>query len=186
MPLPPPAERTLTHTRNIETHGYRRADGLWDIEGRLTDVKTFDKPAGDGARAVKAGTPVHEMWLRLTIDSDYLIHDVAAATDSAPFSLCATVPPDFTRLKGERMSRGFNRRVQQLVGGTVGCTHLRELVGRLANTAHQTMYEVRTKRDGPRDLASGQAILDTCRAYAADSPIVQERWPSLYTGPRSN
>ncbi|MBO6784243.1 MAG: DUF2889 domain-containing protein, partial [Alphaproteobacteria bacterium] len=41
MPLSPPAEREHIHTRTVECAGYRRTDGLWDIEGHLTDVKTY-------------------------------------------------------------------------------------------------------------------------------------------------
>ena len=38
MPLPSPAPRTHIHARTVRLDGYRRADGLWDIEGHLTDV----------------------------------------------------------------------------------------------------------------------------------------------------
>ena len=34
MPLPvTDVERELRHTRRVRYEGYRRADGLWDIEG---------------------------------------------------------------------------------------------------------------------------------------------------------
>ncbi len=42
MPLPPPVERDHLHTRTMEFRGYQRADGLCDIDARLTDVKTYD------------------------------------------------------------------------------------------------------------------------------------------------
>ena len=35
MPLPVSVQRQRLHTRRIECHGYRRNDGLWDIEGYL-------------------------------------------------------------------------------------------------------------------------------------------------------
>ena len=41
MPLSSPAERAHIHTRTVECKGYRRSDGLWDIEGRLVDVKSY-------------------------------------------------------------------------------------------------------------------------------------------------
>ena len=41
MPLTPPAARETLHTRRIEINGYRRADGLFDIEAHLTDRKSF-------------------------------------------------------------------------------------------------------------------------------------------------
>ncbi len=42
MPLSPPAPREPIHPRHVVCSGFRRADGLWDIEGHLTDVKSYD------------------------------------------------------------------------------------------------------------------------------------------------
>ena len=67
MPLPvTEVERELRHTRRVRYEGYKRADGLWDIEAHLTDVKSHDNQMKTGVR--RAGQPIHEMWLRLTID----------------------------------------------------------------------------------------------------------------------
>ena len=41
MPLSTSAARESLHTRSITIGGYRRADGLYDIEAHLTDVKSF-------------------------------------------------------------------------------------------------------------------------------------------------
>jgi hypothetical protein len=50
MPLPvTDVERELRHTRRVRYEGYRRADGLWDIEGHLTDIKSHDNPMKSGA-----------------------------------------------------------------------------------------------------------------------------------------
>ena len=58
MPLPPTVEREPLHLRSIELRGYKRADGLYDIEGHLVDTKPFDfKLRRDAAR----GRPVHEL-----------------------------------------------------------------------------------------------------------------------------
>ncbi len=37
---------------------------------------------------IKAGEAVSHMWLRFTIDLDFLIHEVHAASDQTPFSIC--------------------------------------------------------------------------------------------------
>ena len=39
MPLPPPEKRSLVHAGALNA-GYRRDDGLWDIEGSLVDTRT--------------------------------------------------------------------------------------------------------------------------------------------------
>ena len=52
MPLPPSADREEVHLRAIEMRGYRRADGDYEIEGRVTDTKTRDiHPHGRAALA---------------------------------------------------------------------------------------------------------------------------------------
>ena len=55
MPLSTPHSRQSIHTRTITINGYHRDDGLWDIEGRLIDIKGYDLEGlwGD-AKPVKA------------------------------------------------------------------------------------------------------------------------------------
>src|SRR5437762_438810 len=56
MPLPvQDVERELTHTRRVRFEGYRRADGLWDIEAHLSDIKNHDYHLKTGVR--RAGMP---------------------------------------------------------------------------------------------------------------------------------
>ena len=40
--LAAPVPRTHVHTRDVQYRGYRREDGLWDIEAELTDTKTYE------------------------------------------------------------------------------------------------------------------------------------------------
>ena len=40
--LPPPAEREAVHTRSILCRSFRRADGLFDVDGRFIDSRPFD------------------------------------------------------------------------------------------------------------------------------------------------
>ena len=78
MPLPvTDVERELRHTRRVRYEGYKRADGLWDIEAHLTDVKSHDNPMKTGVR--RAGQPIHEMWLRVTIDRHFTMLDAVAS-----------------------------------------------------------------------------------------------------------
>jgi hypothetical protein len=184
MPLSEPAERELIHTRTVECNGYRRADGLWDIEGRLVDVKTYtftNKERGD----VLPGEPVHEMWVRLTVDDDLEIKEVEAVTDHSPFAMCKEVGPNFERLVGVTIGPGWRRAVRQRVGGIEGCTHIVELLGPIATTAFQTIFPIKsrerelngTESDGPPRL------LNTCHAFRSDGAKVREFWPDHYDGP---
>ena len=186
MPLLAPAPREHIHAREIDCRGYRRADGLWDIEAHLTDVKTyaFDN---DWRGTVEPGVPVHDMWLRLTVDDDLVVRAVEAVTDASPFELCPDVAPNYQRLVGLSIRPGFMPKARELLGGTEGCTHLVELLGPLATTAFQTIYPYRnrlSKGEPPRaaQLAKRPRLLETCYAFATDSPVVKRYWPDFYAG----
>ncbi len=59
MPLSPPVKRVQKHTREVKCFGYEREDGLWDIEGRIADTKTYSFENRDRG-TIASGTPVHE------------------------------------------------------------------------------------------------------------------------------
>ena len=179
MPLSPPAPRQAIHQRRVVCKGYRRDDGLWDIEGYLADTKSYafeNKHRG----TVEPGDPVHEMWLRLTIDDSFTVRAVEAVTEKGPFAICPGAAPNFQKLVGLTMGSGWNRRVREVLGGASGCTHLVELTGPMATTAMQTIWPLRQskqpkKSDRPR-------LLDSCYAFSSDSPVVKDLWPDHYTG----
>jgi len=183
MPLSPPAVRKPMHHRTVECRGYERADGLWDIEGRLTDTKTYVHSRRDGGRERQPGEPVHDMWVRLTIDLDMVIHDAEAATDSSPYAICGNIAPDFKRLKGLTIGRGWRRKTLELLGGTRGCTHLVELLMPLATTAFQATGRAREARNAGRPVTKKPYQINSCHVYNEDGPAVRERWPDFYTGP---
>lgn len=184
MPLPDAAPRELIHTRRIECRGYQRTDGLWDIEGRLTDDKTYafrNEHRGE----VKPGQFVHEMWLRLTVDDAMIIQGVEAATDRSPFAICPAVLPNFQRLKGLKIAKGFNAKVFQMLGGVEGCTHHVELIGRLATVAFQTIFPYRSRaarEEGRKpDAERKPRLLNSCHAFAESGEIARRLWPELRT-----
>src|SRR5690625_7449801 len=94
MPLSEPAARQLLHHRQYDFRGYRRDDGLWDIEGRIVDTKNYDFDNQHRGR-IAAGTPIHDMQVRLTLDDALLIHDLEAVTDASPFSLCPGIASNY-------------------------------------------------------------------------------------------
>jgi hypothetical protein len=204
MPLTQAAARETLHTRDIQICGYRRADGLFDIEAQLADTKSYGFVNQDRGY-VDAGEKLHGMWLRLTLDDTMTIVASEAATDYAPYTVCPSAAPSFASLAGLRIKPGFLREAAQRVGGPVGCTHLRELLQQMATTAYQTIgpyrawHEARANgeaqepgsdkldaRIAQKILAGRGSLVDTCRAYASDGAIVRRRWPDLYTGADRN
>lgn len=182
MPLSRPAPRTLKHTRVIECKGYEREDGLWDIEGHLVDTKTYVHTRRDGGRERQPGDPVHNMWLRLTIDLDLRIHDAEAVTDGGPYAICGNITVNFKRLAGLTIGPGWRKEIAARVGGVQGCTHLVELLGPLGTTAYQATGRARESRLAGQLLVERPYQLNSCHVYRDDSPAVKERWPQFYTG----
>ncbi|HAA92465.1 MAG: hypothetical protein CMM48_09035 [Rhodospirillaceae bacterium] len=188
MPLSPPRPRELMHTRRIECVGYRREDGLWDIEGHLTDTKPYSFP-NDYRGEIHAGEPVHHMWLRLTMTDRLEIREVEAVTEAGPFSICNEITPNYKKLEGIRIGPGWTREVNKRIGGVHGCTHLRELLKPLATTAYQTIFGARLREarvsGKPRPDASTDRPprqLNTCYAFRDDGEVVEKEYPAFYTG----
>lgn len=180
MPLPPPAAREPLHHRAVDVRGYRRADGQFDLEARLTDTKGYAVDNRWRGR-LEAGAAIHDMWLRLTVDGELTVTAVTAVTDAAPYPVCAAVTPAFAQLVGLRIGPGWRREVARRLGGVQGCTHLVELLAPLATAAVQTVMPVRA-RERPPDPARPPAHLDSCHALRRDGPVVREHHPAWYTG----
>ncbi len=178
MPLSEPVAREAMHTRRIVLNGYHRADGLFDVEARLTDTKSYGFEAEERG-FIDAGEPLHGMSMRMTVDEDMLIVGFEAATDYSPYRICPDIAPNFASLVGIRIGRGFLRAAAERVGGTHGCTHLRELLQQMATVAFQTLYPVRAKREEAAPPET-PGLLNTCYAFRPDSPVVRQRWPEHY------
>jgi hypothetical protein len=195
MPLSPPAQREQVHLRDIQVWGYHRADGLFDIEGHLTDTKPY--PLNTDERGVlPPGTPLHGMWMRLTIDDNMKIVASEACTDFGPYAICPGGAESYSRLVGLTIKAGFLRAANERMSGAAGCTHIREMLQQMATTAFQAMWPVRSRQAAETRRAAGQPdpdasndqdgaarLLNTCFAYASDRTVVQQRWPQLYSGP---
>ena len=98
----PQVSRERLHSRTVTFDGYRRRDGLFDIEAHLVDVKDHDFALLTGIRP--AGVPVHDMWVRVTIDRAFVIHAVEAVTDSSPIRARANASVPRTRSSSARTS----------------------------------------------------------------------------------
>jgi len=136
MPLSPPVPRQLRHQRAIRAVAYEREDGLWDIDACLTDHKPRDVPLAAGVRP--NGLPIHELWLRITIDRKLNVVDAEASSDWVPYDgQCQNVQPAYRALIGLNLLQNFRREAGRLLAGTVGCTHLTEMLGVLPTAAIQ-------------------------------------------------
>jgi len=179
MPLSKPAPRKHIHTRDIKCLGFERDDGLWDIEGRLTDTKTYSFDNHDRG-GIAAGEHIHDMLIRLTLTGDMVVEAAEASTESSPFSIRGDVTEAFSKLVGLKVGRGWRKAVDEAMGGVRGCTHLRDLLmGPLAVTAFQTIVPARKKRGDPGP-GRKSPLIDTCYAFRSSGPVVKARWPEFH------
>lgn len=186
-------KRDLYHTRTVAAQGFRRDDGLWDIEGRITDIKPYSFENSHRG-IIQAGEPLHEMWVRLTLTDDMEVKAVEAVTDHAPFGICPSITPNFQRLVGLKIAAGWNKAVQERVGGVQGCTHIVDLLKTVATAAFQTIVPVLARErkqaeglksgDNPPSapFAKGQKppLLNTCHAFDEQGELAQTMWPDWY------
>ncbi len=177
-------EREPIHTRAIECRSFRRSDGLYDIEGHLTDVKAYaflNQFRGE----IQAGEPLHDMWLRLTVDRDYTVCGVEAVTDAGPFALCPAILPAFQKLKGLKIGAGWNHRVRQRLGGVEGCTHLVDLLRPIATVALHTIRWSRASASDGKGARSPKPPLNTCHVWAEDGELIRTQFPDFYVPAQS-
>ncbi len=175
MPLPAPdCPRQPSHQRSITIRAYARSDGLWDIEGQLTDAWAEPVPRADGM--LPPGEPMHSMALRLTVDSSATVVAAQAVTDAGPYgSACGTIAPDYGRLVGVRVARGWRDAIRRLFGRTAGCTHMNELAGVMGSATLQAMWRELTQNPEEKPFS-----IDGCHALKSSGPQVARFFPRWY------
>jgi hypothetical protein len=186
MPLPLPEARKPLTRRILSCEGYLREDGMLEVEGHLRDSKGHDHTYG-WRPCVPAGEPIHEMWVRMTLDAELTILAIAASVDAAPYPTCPHIVPNLGRLVGLKVAGGFKQQLRERVGGTQGCTHVVTLLEAMANNAVQTAASSVRER-GPEAIIdsfsvrdrSKHPLLNTCFSYAAESLVVAKLWPHLH------
>lgn len=179
MPLSDPAPRRHLHTRRIACEGYERDDGLFDIEARIIDTKTY--PMDEVFRGHREpGDHVHDMALRLTLDRELTVRAIEVTTNDAPYPACYTVAPAHQALVGAKIGAGWRQAVNEALGRTKGCTHLRELLMPAATVAFQTLGNWPKKGETPREDGKKPYFIDGCKAWASDGEAVARIFPMFH------
>ena len=197
MPLSSSVPRQLRHRRAIRAEAYERADGLWDVEACLTDEKPRDVVLASGVRP--NGQPIHELWLRITIDRKLNVVDAEASSDWVPYpGLCQASNPAYRALIGLNLLHNFRRDAARLLAGTAGCTHLTELCAILPTAAIQAfagdVWNTGDSTPGANAGSGGESSNSTgehsndkppfqlgrCHALRFDGEAVQQFYPRWY------
>ncbi len=180
-----PVARTLMHRRTFCYEVFERADGLWDIEAQMQDRKTYEFTLASSLRA--PAEPLHSMILRVTVDNALNIVDVQAQTFGAPYlAQCQTIAPDYRKMIGLNIVKGFRTAIRELFEGVAGCTHLTELANSLPTVVIQGVaVELNTRhRKAVGDEQAGRPFqINKCHALAEDGEAVKLYYPNWYQKP---
>lgn len=180
MPLPrSEATRQLRHRRQIDVQVFARADGLWEVDARLSDVKTRDAHLAGGVRP--AGVPIHDMLLRLLVNRELDIVAAGAESLQVPYpGECDAHGGAYARLAGLNLLRGFRQALRERVGGVLGCTHITELAQVLPTVVVQAFAGEVIDTRGDGDDAERPFQIDRCHALRSDGPAVRTHYPRWY------
>jgi Protein of unknown function (DUF2889) len=184
MPLPPSdPSRQFRHRRTLEVQAFERADGLWEIDARVTDVKGRSVFVGRGIHP--AGEPVHDLMLRLVVDLNFNILQAGSESRSVPYpGHCEAHGDIYARLVGLNLMQGFRHAVRERVGGAQGCTHLTELATVLPTAVVQSMVGEVIHPVGDGDEKPFQ--LDRCHALVTTGEVVRLHYPRWFRQPGAN
>lgn len=183
MPLPPPAPgRRLRHHRRLDVEVHERTDGLWEVDATLRDVKTGEVRLGGVPRA--AGEPIHEMLLRLVVDTQGTIVAAGSQTLWMPYpGTCDEHGDAYAALIGLNLLRNFRLGLRERVGGVRGCTHLTELAQVLPTALVQAFAGLVIDTRGEAEGARRPFQIDRCHALRHDGDVVRVHYPRWYGVP---
>lgn len=178
MSLSKPQSRKLIHQRVIKPNAYLREDGLWDIEAQLTDQKDYPFPTLQRG-ILPPGELVHDIWLRITVDTHLVIHEAEACLMVTPFKRCPEIQSNVERLVGLKIQSGWTQEAKNRIGGVAGCSHIVELLRPMATTAIQGIYPYLTfGQDGKFPVTDG--LVNSCYGFAADGDVIEVLAPEKY------
>jgi hypothetical protein len=186
--MPPPqaaAQRQLKHRRQIDVQVFSRGNGLWEVDATLQDTKTSDANLSDGPRP--AGTPIHEMLLRLVINEQFDILEAGSESRWMPYpGRCDEHGDIYGQLVGLNLMKSFRRALLEKLGGTTGCTHITELAMVLPTAVVQAFAGEVIDTRGTAAGASQPFQIDRCHAMRSDGEAVRLFYPRWYRPARTD
>ncbi len=176
------AERQLQHRRQIDVQVFSRGNGLWEVDAVLTDTKTRVSEFADGPRP--AGTPIHDMLLRLVVNEQLDILEAGSVTRWMPYTgTCNDHDDAYGALVGLNLMRNFRQALRLKLGGVLGCTHITELAQTLPTAVVQAFAGHVIDTRGTAEGAKQPFQIGRCHALRSDGDIVRLHHPRWYRAP---
>jgi len=163
------------HHRSYETEAFDEGNGTMRLVGRLVDTKPQGLGMADGEPLV-----IHDMIVEMIVAGDtFEILDITTTMQVRPYGQCTQVLDSYQQLVGVSIARGYSRKVKELFGGPMGCSHIGALLIALAPVAVQASWGLARLHDDPavwsgaeRDEADAERRTrlntNTCHVWSAD------------------
>jgi hypothetical protein len=163
------------HHRSYETEAFDEGNGTMRLVGRLVDTKPQGLGMADGEPLV-----IHDMIVEMIVAGDtFEILDITTTMQVRPYGQCTQVLDSYQQLVGVSIARGYSRKVKELFGGPMGCSHVGALLIALAPVAVQASWGLARLHDDPavwsgaeRDEADAERRTrlntNTCHVWSAD------------------
>ena len=180
MPISQPINRRQVHERTIDIKAFARDDGLYDVEAHLVDRKPFDFWRVQRDEPITAGDPLHDLRVRVTVDSQLTVRGIEASSDTTPFDMCKEAEYTLASLIGERIVSGWSFKVKTALRGAASCTHLMEMLITMATPALQGIRGLARAQRPDSESVGIEKKLDTCYAYSRHRAVVKMYWPSHF------
>lgn len=170
-------KRIPLHTRRIEVQGFLREDGLWEVEGSLSDIKADSIELADRG-LLPVGKPLHQMNLLLTVDKSLTIVEAIAEMNATPYQDCSRASEQYDKLVGIRIGPGWMDQVKNAIGRPTGCTHLTEMLPVLATGLMQTItgYRVHIENNDINTEQDKRMLLNSCFGFREGGRAEKIHW----------
>ena len=160
MPLPPEPDLEVLHHRTYDVKAYRKDNETMMLRGTVRD----EKPAGLYIADDPEPLTIHHMVMELDIAFPSMeIRRVDVVFEDFPHAACPSIVPEYQKLVGLSIARGFTNKIRDLLGGPRGCTHVLALLQAMAPVTNQTRFSM---------------MAASARAAAAEGSDVADGMPS--------
>jgi hypothetical protein len=111
----------------------------------------------------------------------FTIEKVTVTFNEHPHTHCVDIIPDYDKLVGVSIARGYNNKVKELFGGPRGCTHIGALLTAMGPVAIQSGWSMRAgsadskprSEMTPEERERGYAMnLNTCHMWDENGEMV--------------
>lgn len=162
-------------SRNISIDAFEEGPDRFVLRGSLTDQRHLPYRQYLSGEIREPGV-IHNMEIEVEISIPELrILSAQARMEAVPNEDCREIRDSINKIVGLSISRGFTKKVRDLLGESRGCLHLTNLVlvmGSAAAQALWTFYSSRKERERTRrfkDLDAG-LLLNSCWLWRPEGP----------------